>query len=141
MKVVSCPHCGHHRIITSKTPKDLVVVLPCPSCHELVVLFRNKVIPLNRKILQNGSKEERTAHIAEIIAEFIEPGMFGEPDQGDEGGFDPMGFMGKGARLESGDDSTEEDDAPISDEELERFIQIDLKRIDEAAYFRKHFED
>jgi hypothetical protein len=141
MKVVSCPHCGHHRIIASKTPKDLVVVLPCPSCHELVVLFRNKVIPLSRKILQEGSKKERTAHIAEIIAEFLEPGMFGDPDGGDEGGFNPMGFMGHGAHLEGGDDSADADSEPISDEELQRFIQIDLKRIDEASYFRKHFED
>jgi len=139
MKVVSCPHCGHHRIITSKTPKDLVVVLPCPSCHELVVLFRNKVIPLSRRILQEGSKKERTAHIAEIIAEFLEPGMFGEPGEGDQGAFNPMDLIGDGARQEKSGDSA--DDEPISDEELERFIQIDLKRIDEASYFKKHFEE
>src|SRR3990172_6135854 len=82
MRVCTCPHCGNPRIVTSKVPKDMVVVLPCPNCHELVVLFRSKVIGLNKRILENGTREERKAHIAEIITEFLDEGLFGFPSLG-----------------------------------------------------------
>ncbi len=56
-------------------PKDVVVVMPCPSCSELVVLFRRKALALDREILENGTHQERKMHIAGIIAEFLEPGL------------------------------------------------------------------
>ncbi len=128
MNYVVCPHCKAHRIVTTKMPKDVVVVIPCPACHELVVLFRNKAIGLSRKILEHGTLEQRKAHLANVIAEFLEPEMF-SMERGK--------YSEEGDRLaqKSGDDPA----APISEQEIERFIQVDLKRIDDAAYFKKHF--
>lgn len=139
MKVVACPHCGNHRVITTKVPKDVVVVLPCPSCHELVVLFRNKVIALNRNVLENGSFEERKAHIAEVIAEFIDPEMFkGEHALGS--GESPLEQLFGGVDAESMADALDEsDEEPISADEFDHFVKFELKRIDDPSYFRKHF--
>lgn len=160
MKVVSCPHCGSQRIVIAKVPKDVVVVQPCPVCHEFVVLFRRKVIALNRAILEKGSFDERKAHIAEIIAEFLEPDLFAaESVEEDASPFD--GLFRQMAEAEDGapgdpgdeageadeamddaadDDADEEDDEEgISDEEVDRFVRVELKKLDDPRYFRKHF--
>ena len=76
MDLVVCPHCKAHRIVTIKVPKDVVVVMPCPSCHELIVLFRNRIIALSRRILERGTQEERKAHLADVIGEFLDEGLF-----------------------------------------------------------------
>jgi len=112
-----------------------VVILACPSCHELVVLFRNKVVALNREIIENGSKDEKRHHIADIILEFVEPGMFptglslGELER-------PERRFDDGDRV--GEAQEEETDRPISESEVERFVRVDLQRLDDPAYFRKH---
>ncbi len=131
--MVVCPHCKTHRLVTSKVPSDVVVVVPCPVCHELSVLFRKKVIPLNRRIIEHGTFEERKNHLAHVIAEFLETGMFS---------------LGEGHAEESAlaaDESAEykeqaQDAAKtISEEEIDKFVKIDLKCIDNPAYFRRHF--
>lgn len=139
MDMVICPHCKSHRIITSRVPKDVVAVMPCPNCHELAVLFREKIIPINRRILEEGSKEERTQHLAQVITEFLEAGIL--PFQEGEGGFHSPADR---------DDGTDDLDAipddlsgmdPISDKEAEKFARVDLKCLDDAAYFKRHFGD
>lgn len=159
MKVVSCPHCGSQRIVIAKVPKDVVVVQPCPVCHEFVVLFRRKVIALNRAILEKGTFDERKAHIAEIIAEFLEPDLFAS-ESGEEaaspfdGLFRQMAEAEDGAPGDAGDeaageadeaaedgafDDDEEDEEGISEEEVDRFVRVELKKLDDPRYFRKHF--
>jgi len=139
MDMVICPHCKSHRIITSRVPKDVVAVMPCPNCHELAVLFRNKIIPIDRRVLEEGTKEERTQHLAQVITEFLEAGIL--PFQAGAGDFS--------SHLESEGDSDDLDGIPddlvemdpISDKEAEKFARVDLKCLDDAAYFRRHFGD
>lgn len=137
------------------------MVQPCPVCHEFIVLFRGKTIALNRAILEKGSFDERKAHIAEIIAEFLEPDLLsgaGSTEDGEEAGspFDglfrsmaapedgPADDASDDVEDEEGDDGdeTESDDegeAAISDEEVEQFVRVDLKKLDDPRYFREHF--
>lgn len=134
MNVVVCPHCKSHRIVPNKVPKDVVVVMPCPSCGELVVLFRKKVIAVSRRILEHGTLEERKTHLASVIAEFIEPGMFKLhlPDRGssDQDLFaEPLGGKGDRANWLP----------PISEREFEEFTKVQLERLDDSKYFKKHF--
>ena len=136
MNLVICPHCKSHRIVTAKVPKDVVVVMPCPSCGELVVLFRKKIIALNRKVLEKGSLEERKKHLAEVIAEFLEPGIFSALTEGST----RIDGFGKAAAGDDDDDLEPGDLPPISDQELERFQKIQLSRIDDSRYFRRHFQ-
>lgn len=135
MDVVVCPHCKSHRIVSARVPRDVIVVMPCPACGELVVLFRRKVIALSRKILEHGTLEERKMHLASVIVEFLEPGMFGFPSEGDES-----------EKIDFSDDVPEglEEKGPswlppISEKEIEEFTKIQLEKLDDSKYFRKHF--
>jgi uncharacterized protein YbaR (Trm112 family) len=142
MDMLVCPHCKSHRVVSSNVPRDVVVVMSCPSCHELSVLFRKKMIPLDRKVLEKGSMDERKDHLAHVIAEFLESGMLSfeevteKPDG--ESGFEPLDSI----EADGGLNLPEEEDAfeaPISQEEFDKFVRIDLKCLDNAAYFHRHF--
>lgn len=130
MNVVACPHCGTKRIV-ARVPKDWVAILKCPNCNELVVLFRGKVIGVDRDTLEHGSFEDRKAHIAEVIAEFLEPGMFGLESNEPE----PAQAENDELVVEAEANSSR----PISKRELDRFVRFDLQRIDEETYFKRHF--
>lgn len=130
MNVVACPHCGTKRIV-ARVPKDWVAILKCPNCNELVVLFRGKVIGVDRDTLEHGSFEDRKSHIAEVIAEFLEPGMFGSDSNESE----PAEQENDDLVVEAEATSTR----PISKREMDRFVRFDLQRIDEETYFKRHF--
>ena len=138
--MVVCPHCKSGRIESAKIPTDVVVVMPCPACRELCVIFRDKVIPLNRKIIEQGTMEERKMHLANVIAEFLEAGMF--PPRGIEAMYSGRETPSE-EKEETGapqrETGPEEPMAPISKEEFDKFVRIDLKCIDNPAYFRRHF--
>ena len=125
MKLSACPHCGSDRIVKSKVPKDMVVVMHCPSCKELVILFRGRLVGVKRAILESGSRDERVAHLAEVIDQFIDETSLFAPDEPET------------ASAETVDDAGQVE--PISDEEVHRFVRFDLKRLDDPAYFRKYF--
>lgn len=133
MDMVVCPHCKTHRIVTSNVPKDVIVVMPCPACHELTVFFRNRVIALNRRVIERGTFNERKNHLAEVIAEFLEAGIL--PLMGEEpleAGLDAAGGAPVPPRRRRSRDL-------ITEEEVERFTRIELKRLDNPTYFRRHF--
>jgi predicted RNA-binding Zn-ribbon protein involved in translation (DUF1610 family) len=139
MKQLSCPHCGSNRISSNRVPKDVVVVLPCPACHELVVIFRNKTAAANREILESGTKEQQRTHIAEIVMEFLDSLVFRSF---------PMNLPKESKEIEYIDDAELEEEvesiakglsSEITQREVDRFVKTDLQRIDDASYFRKHF--
>ena len=145
MNQMNCPHCRKENIAPEDVPNGVVAIMPCPNCSQLLVRFHDKVIALNKDILVNGSKEERTFHIAEVIAEFI-----------DEIGinFDMMypHMFGQSPKIQNLDDGEEEEievvdvtrhhqtENPISDDEAQRFIDFELNAMDNIDYFKKHLE-
>ena len=132
MNRLHCPHCRSGRLAESVIPKDVVVVKQCPACGELVVMFRRKVLALDRKILERGTTHERKMHIAGIIAEFLEPGLLKfaaattdfEPDEDVD--------------LEMDSDIQAEEIKPISDDELRDFARVQLRQIDNREYFKRY---
>jgi hypothetical protein len=144
MKQLSCPHCGSGRIGANRVPKDVVVVLPCPACQGLVVIFRNKAAAANREILENGTKEECKAHIAEIVMEFLDALVFRSF---------PLDRFRKGKDIEPDLDDLDDEvsgelegmleadsgDGSITQREIDRFVKVELQRIDDSRYFKKHF--
>ncbi|HRK36543.1 MAG TPA: hypothetical protein PLJ47_18240 [Candidatus Hydrogenedentes bacterium] len=134
MNVCACPHCGAPRIVLSRIPKDVVVVMTCPNCTELVVVFRQRAAGLSRRVIEQGSFAEKKDHIAEIIAEFLDPSMFIMPsveastDDSDEAE-SPITEVGVDGPMQQ----------PISEHEFDQFVRVDLNRIDESKYFRKYF--
>lgn len=144
MKLITCPHCNYKHLVTSKGLSDVVVVLPCPSCHDLMVLFRGKITGLKRDVLEHGTFEEQKQHIAEIVMEYLEPGMFkGIPSQQAERAENGDWEGGEFEEIDAGEEREPADPAemaaPITQSEVDQFVRLDLHRIDEASYFHKHF--
>lgn len=137
MSEMICPHCQSKEFGFTKVPQGVVAVMPCPKCSELVVRFRSRVIALNKDVLYNGTKDERKMHLADVIAEFMEEGIFNiDMLQSPQFGFDQT--------IEDADEIEEtvgaRDSKPISDDELQRFVEFDLDKLDNADYFRKNLE-
>jgi hypothetical protein len=147
MNALVCPHCKSHRIVTSKVPRDVVVVMPCPACGELTVLFRDRAIALDRKIIEHGSNEERVTHFATVITEFLESGILPFDEVHFEGAFEqsrPMPPRKRAPRARKRPPSPPAMDdhlfePSISQEEIDRFIAHELKQLDDPVYFKRHF--
>lgn len=150
MRLITCPHCGHRHVVASRVPKDVVVVMPCPACSDLIVMFRNKVVGLKRKIVEEGSFDEKKAHISEVIAHFLEPGMIWPEgmmtDASEQGLQDLSSYMNQHDEGDEPGDSAlapgeqaVDGGPPITQGEVDHFVTIDLQRIDDATYFRKYF--
>lgn len=149
MHSLVCPHCKSHRIVTTNIPKDVVVVMPCPSCGELTVLYRNKAIALDRRILERGSRNERIEHCARVITEFLEAGMFFPRNSAD-----PPSSEGSESDSEP-EPEEDRDEEPverrrarpprvrrvkgISQEDVDHFVRVELAQLDDPSYFKKLF--
>lgn len=127
-----CPHCQSGRLAGAPVPKDVVVVMPCPACSGLVVMFRKKALALDRKILQRGTQQDRKMHIAGIIAEFLEPGLLKFATASED--FDPESDQ---PDVVARADKTPEKPL-ISDDEAREFARVALRRIDDREYFKRH---
>jgi len=136
MKLIACPHCGHERAFKAKVPKELVLVMPCPACGELLALYRGKAIALDRKVIENGTFEELTAHLAHVIADFLRLGKFGALR---ESGSNDDDLAAGDADEDAMQPFHTPEQGPITHEEVRHFIEVDLQRLDEGAYFKRHF--
>ena len=128
--------------MVEKLPREVVAIMACQNCNELSVMFRKKIIPLNKQVLESGSFEERKEHLATVIAHFLEAGMFSfEQSDSNVGGamFELPPRLRRTRQRRKPAMPIEPRDAPITDQELNRFIQVDLKCIDNPTYFRKIF--
>jgi len=98
------------------------------------------VIPINREILEHGTSEQRKAHIAEVVAEFLDSNFFSV-------GLNPFlaDSPDKPADVGDTDDDLDLDDlpdvniGPISDAEFEHWVRFELQKLDDPSYFKKHF--
>jgi len=131
--MIICPHCRNHKIPTGKLPKDVVVVMPCPSCHELVLLFRNTAIPVNRTIIEQGTYEQRREHLADIVGACLEAGQFTFGSEGEQA------ETGEALTLQNAEATAPSPRLPITQEEIEHFLTIELPQLDDPASFRKYF--
>ncbi len=142
MKAQRCPHCGEAGFVVGKLPREVVAIMACQNCNELSVLFRKTIIPLNRQVLESGTFDERKDHLATVITHFLEAGVmpFEAGGDGTEGAMFELPQRSHRPRRRRKPAMPEEPrDVSITDQELDRFIRVDLKCIDNPAYFRKIF--
>ena len=132
--MIYCPHCKEHRIKTSKVPKDVVAVMPCPACNEWVVLFRERAIGVSRRIIEKGTREERRAHLADVVGEFLDAGMLSMKRADLDEPAEAMTEWDSDTL-----DPESPDGPPISREEVDQFVRVELRHLDDAEYFHKHF--
>ncbi|MCX8065318.1 MAG: hypothetical protein N3G21_09130 [Candidatus Hydrogenedentes bacterium] len=154
--MILCPHCNQQKIGSGRLPPDVVMILPCPSCHEYSVVFRNKAIPVNRKIIERGTRKEKIEHLANIIEMFLElalPKQNGEThSENIEENLDTLNefdsreteqkkrLLGGGLHSVKGNlPEFQVPNNPITEEEVRQFIENDLKCLDDPEFFKKHF--
>ncbi len=143
---VTCPYCKSSGYITPPPPTTILMG-PCPMCGEPVALYNNKVIGLRRKALGDGNFGERIQSLARIIMEYIN--SQGGPI--DEGGLeriireaeDQIAQQSTPCKTEHfcGVTPSVRNPAasPITAEEVEDFLRIDLMLLAKKEYFEKFF--
>lgn len=142
-KALMCPHCQGHHLPASELPREVVIVVPCPGCNELAVLFREMVVPVDKALLQSGTRRQRILHIAEIITEFIDSGVLPEAEAVLLS--EDLPFLSEQEHCEEHEDEAEPSYCGeggsnlISDAEFEQFQKVELRAIDNAASFRQIF--
>lgn len=169
MKLVTCPHCGHKHIVTSRIPLDVVVVLPCPSCHDFVVFYRERTLGMKRDILEAAEPGRENEYIAEALSNYLASDDAFEGEEapiigaapsdpkaaGDEAPEDAIYDMDDEEMEDEeedfdpildADDGDSEDDDPakgitrlITSHEINTFIESELPRIDDPNYFNRTF--
>lgn len=147
---VKCPHCGAEGQILLP-PLGAIIIGPCPECQGMVVVFCGRVFPLDKELMLHGSIEEKRDHIIQLLGGFVRERidrMFaGQRRSESEVMADRLG---DDAAAQEGAELPDESDGitlfgnapsgPISQEELDSFISVDLKLIDNREYFRAVFE-
>ena len=68
---VQCPHCGARGQIMIPAV-GAIIILPCPQCRELVVVFCGHALALDRGLMGSGSLDERRDHLLSVLTEFLE---------------------------------------------------------------------
>ncbi len=126
-------------------PVGAIIIGPCPQCSELVVVFCGHVLALDKETMENGSTDERREHLLGVLTDFLQDRISrllsddvemldGEP--GEEGAELGDTYGSGGASFE---ENREAEKSPISQTEFERFTDVDLKLLDNQAYFKSVF--
>jgi hypothetical protein len=74
-----------------------------------------------------------------VITEFLEPGMFRLPPSGEGDSWESSEPEDSGSEPEEDDDPSPGWDSPITDREQDHFARIQLQRLDDSVYFKRHF--
>ena len=143
---VQCPHCGARGQIMVP-PIGAIIIGPCPQCKELVVVFCGQVLPLNREIMEAGTTEDRRDHLLGILTDFLKEHiskvLSGEEVPQGEDQRDGLGEVGQIDAQESGaiqENGVVHGQGFITQSEFDRFTDVDLKLLDNEAYFKSVFE-
>lgn len=156
---VRCPHCGAQGQIMLP-PVGAIIIGPCPECKGAVVVFCGKVLPLDNAIMEMEEAEPRKAHLLAVLTQFLHDRiehLFSQQDRAAEpareppgGGEAPEAEPDNGAPLDEAAEarpSTPRRDSedrtrfrPISEDEFQSFVQVDLKLLDNKDYFRAIFD-
>lgn len=140
---VQCPHCGAQGQIMLP-PMGSIIIGPCPQCKELVVVFCGQVLALDKQIMENADIRERRDHLHAVLSEFLHERI--SKLMTDEKGGGTASDSGESATGESEADESPaleqpvaESEPAITEGEFERFLDVDLKLLDNKAYFRSVF--
>lgn len=142
---VHCPHCGTHGQMVAP-PLGSLILGPCPNCQEFVLIFCGKVLALDSQIIRNGSQDERRAHLMEVTMGFVDeylgtivdqieklpPSVLNEYTGESSPSFDCADYGVE-------DDLGRSQSKGIGEEEVARFLEKELPRIDNQEYFKEVF--
>ena len=143
---VECPHCGTNGQIMVP-PVGSIIIGPCPKCSELVVVFCGQVLALDKEVMKCEDVSDRREHLLGVLNSFLQDRistLLTEDFVVDESPVsEPMEFEEIPLEEESMSLSSlvseNEADATITQGEVDQFMDVDLKLLDNRAYFKSVF--
>lgn len=143
---VKCPHC-QMRGQVMVPPMGALVLGPCPQCHELLVVFCGRVLPLDKEVMMYGDNGEKHAHLMDVLTAFLDERvqqlLENSPELSDEIR-KQVGQVSDTELPAQHEEVPEIGPAPqlgIGQHELEQFVNVDLKLLDDKEYFKAVFGD
>jgi len=138
---VKCPHCGAQgRIVLP--PLGTILIGPCPQCKGMVALFNGTTLPLDSKIINEGTLEEKKRHIVDVFTTFIEEkieNLFNAKLKEEEKEKLEEEFKPESKTKELLSKVTKK--KPISREEVIKFKEHEINLLDDPKAFKKFFEN
>ena len=135
-------------------PAGSVLIGPCPLCNEMVVLFAGRVMPLEKEVMLGSDLDAKREHLMEVLMGYV----CGRVDEvlTNANVSSPLVEQDEETLREMMENSDEEPDEashislhptvdadstmrPISDQEAEDFLRIDLPLLAKPEYFRAFF--
>ncbi|MFA5021955.1 MAG: hypothetical protein WC508_02680 [Patescibacteria group bacterium] len=128
MITVTCSHCGE-KLMVPLPKAGMIPVYECPECHEVIIIFLNQAVRLDKKILKLSTSDQ--AHnIYQVLSRFLyqrcEQLPFGQVLHPTQPG---MPLCQNEGPLKG----------PISQCEVDAFLGTDLILIDNKEYFKSVF--
>lgn len=142
---VRCPHCGAQGKIVLP-PLGTVLIGPCPRCKGMVALFNGTTLPLDSKIIMEGTIDEKKKHIVDVFSAFIEEKVeeFFNPKKEEEPTYEaennPDTFKSEHP-IEEYSRKRAQKKKPITREEVIRFKESEIDLLDNPEIFRKYFSN
>ena len=148
---VQCPHCMARGQIMLP-PLGSIIVGPCPECNKLVAIFSGKVLPLDQEVMVSEDVDTKKDHLRKVLGDFVEDRvekLFSRMESQQE--LNEDGFPDSDNAMYTDADESEIADqridifgnppqGNISHEEVQTFVDIDLKLLDNKEYFKAVFE-
>ncbi len=147
---VQCPHCGARGQIMLP-PVGSMIIGPCPQCKELVVIFCGHVLPLSKETMLNSTLEDRREHLMQVLTDFLRDRVSklisddapAAEEESLSAQFDSIAEVSEFNEDEANDSGSlpAVKPGPITESEQARFTSVDLKLLDNEAYFKSVFDD
>lgn len=120
-------------------PIGAIIIGPCPQCKELVVVFCGQVLPLDKTVMESGTIDERREHLLAVLTEFLQERITSLITEDTP---TPSEIAGEDATATDEPQRTDvsSETNPISQTEMDRFADVDLKLLDNKAYFDSVFK-
>ncbi len=142
---VRCPHCGAQGKIVLP-PLGTMLIGPCPACRGMLALFNGSVLPLDSKIILEGTTEEKKKHIIEVFSSFIEDKIddFFNPKKEESLTPDSENrteTFESEHKIEEYSRYKTKKKNPITSEELLNFKESEIDSINNPEVFKKYFSN
>lgn len=142
---VKCPHCGARGQIMLP-PLSAIIIGPCPQCEGLVVVFCGQVLPLMKDIMENGTFQAKHDHLMAVLTQFVQERVMqllqnvAESQEAETAGGSEqeLGLQ----KIEDGaiaPERAKDSFSQIAQAEVDQFVKVDLKFIDDKDYFEEVF--
>ena len=144
---VTCPHCAAQGQIMVPPP-GAIIIGPCPECQGMVAVFCGRVLALDKAVMTEGTAQEKRNHVNAVLGNFLRDRvdrLFSDSGQSDGQSSAPLETPARdpeppvSPHEQKTPPVTHRNGSVITSEELESFRAIDLRLLDNSAYFKAIF--